>query len=108
MAHRRAYGGHRLAGCVLYPARSLILLSDDSAKKVPMTDASPQIVSSVEDETGTRCLDILKHPDGVFTFAEYEQSGDDWQLVGESDGEGFATEYGAYLAAARAVEWMIE
>jgi len=73
-----------------------------------MSTQEPTVVNTLEDDTGERCVDILKHEDGIFTFAEYAGEDRDWKLVGESEGEGFKTEYAAYLAATKAIEWLID
>lgn len=72
-----------------------------------MTDETPTVVTSLEDDTGEHCVDILQHADGQFTYAEYIRDDDGWHLA-EGDNSGvFKTQYAAYLAAVKTISWLI-
>ncbi|MCW1950916.1 MAG: hypothetical protein KIH44_006065 [Octadecabacter sp.] len=71
----------------------------------------PEVVTSLEDDEGTRIVDILRHPEGHFTYAEYHRAQseeDDWQLVEDEAAKTFKTEFAAYTAATRNVEWLMD
>ena len=72
-----------------------------------MSEKSSTVVASLEDDEGTRCVDILQHEDGKFTFAEYIREEDGWHLAEGEDGGVYATQYAAYLAAVKSVDWLI-
>ena len=75
-----------------------------------MTD-KPLVVASLEDDTGDRCVDIIKHPDGHYTYSECRRDPEDshgWRRLTEAEGERFSTEFAAYNAALRDVGWLID
>ena len=72
----------------------------------PQNDA-PTVVASLEDDEGTYCVDILKHFDGHFTFAEYIRDEEGWHLTENEYTGVYATQYAAYLAAVKEVSWLI-
>lgn len=72
-----------------------------------MTDNAPTVVTSLEDDTGEHCVDILQHEDGKFTFAEYIRDEDGWHLAEGEDSDVFNTQYAAYLGAVKAIAWLI-
>ena len=70
----------------------------------------PVVVASLEDDTGDRCVDILRHSDGSYTYAECRRDPEDshgWRRLSEAEGDRFATEFAAYNAALRDVPWLI-
>lgn len=78
-----------------------------------MTGDSPQgvVVSSLEDDTGAHCVDILRTVDGMFTFIEYARDADDpdaWHPREDAQAPEFATEYAAYVAATKACDWLLD
>jgi len=77
-----------------------------------MTDQTePEVVTSLEDDEGLRIVDILRHDEGHFTYAEYhraEGDEDDWQLVEDNAARTYATQFAAYTAATRNVEWLMD
>lgn len=77
-----------------------------------MSDAEkPVVVASLEDDTGDRCVDIIRHPDGQHTFVECRRDPEDshgWRRLSEAEGERYATEFAAYRAAIKAVPWLID
>ena len=75
--------------------------------KEDMSEDEPKVVSSLEEDDGAYCVDILQHSDGTFTFAEYIREEDGWHLAEGEDSGVYKTEYDAYLAAVKSVEWLI-
>ncbi|MCF2870026.1 hypothetical protein L0664_03005 [Octadecabacter sp. G9-8] len=76
-----------------------------------MSDAKPLVVASLEDDTGDRCVDILKHADDHFTYVECRRDPEDnhgWRRLNEAEGRMFKTEYAAYVAATRDVDWLLD
>lgn len=70
----------------------------------------PVVVASLEDDTGDRCVDILRHAEDHYTFAECRRDPEDshgWRRLSDVDGPAFPTESAAYLAALKAVPWLI-
>ena len=75
-----------------------------------MTVVKPLVVASLEDDTGDRCVDIIKRPDGQFTYAECRRDPEDshgWRRLSEAEGPLFPSEFAAYNAATRAVLWLM-
>ena len=75
-----------------------------------MTD-KPLVTQSLEDDTGDRCVDIIRLPDGTFTFAECRRDPEDshgWRRLSEAEGPTFKTEFAAYTAATRTVGWLLD
>ncbi len=68
---------------------------------------APAVVASLEEDSGAFCVDILQHSDGTFTFAEYIHEEDGWHLTDAPESGVFKTQYAAYLAAVKAVDWLI-
>ncbi|SMX37386.1 hypothetical protein [Octadecabacter ascidiaceicola] len=77
-----------------------------------MTDQTePEVVATLEDDEGLRIVDILRHDDSHFTYAEYHRTdgeGDDWQLVEDDAAKTYNTQFAAYTAATRNVEWLMD
>jgi len=62
-----------------------------------------------------RRVEVIHHPQGHFTYAEFHQdessaAADDevWQEVVAPESKTYKTEYAAYSAALREVEWLFE
>jgi len=75
------------------------------------TNSKPVVVASLEDETGDRCVDIIKHPQGHYTFAECRRDPEDshgWRRLSEAEGDAYKTEYDAYRGAIKAAPWLME
>ncbi|MEL6959308.1 MAG: hypothetical protein AAGL89_10200 [Pseudomonadota bacterium] len=73
--------------------------------------AKPAVVASLEDDTGERCVDILRHPDGHFTYAECRRDPEDshgWRRLSNAEGPTFHTEFAAYNAALKDIGWLID
>jgi len=71
----------------------------------------PLAVISLEDSDGFRCVDIIEHPDGTFTFKEFRRDPEDagrWTLVDDYSHERYATKDDALRAAAGAIPWFAE
>ena len=77
-----------------------------------MTDQTePEVVASLEDDEGLRIVDILHHTEGHFTYAEYhreEGEEGDWQMVEDGAAKNYKTQFAAYTAATRNVEWLMD
>lgn len=76
-----------------------------------MTLTKPLVVASLEDDTGDRCVDILQHPEGHFTYAECRRDPEDshgWRRLSAAEGPAFKTQFAAYSAALKAVPWLID
>ncbi|MFQ3183572.1 MAG: hypothetical protein ACI9RO_000781 [Alteromonas macleodii] len=78
-----------------------------------MTDTEiPEIVSSLEDDSGERMVDILYHVvEGHFTYVEYHRASvetDEWRQVKDDSSKTYKTQFAAYTAATRKVEWMMD
>jgi hypothetical protein len=73
---------------------------------------TPEIVSSLEDDSGERMVDILHHVDaGHFTYVEYHRTSDEsdeWRQVEADNTKTYKTKFAAYTAATRNVEWMMD
>jgi len=72
-----------------------------------MTGGAIEIVQTLHDDSGDRVVEIARHPEGHFTYAELHRDGDDWNAV-DGDVPTFKSEYAAYAAATRNIEWLIE
>ena len=76
-----------------------------------MDTETPEIVASLEDDTGDFCVDILRHDDGHFTYVEYARDPEDedaWHLRVDATAQPYKTQYAAYSAAIRDVEWLMD
>jgi hypothetical protein len=74
-------------------------------------DAKPVVVASLEDDTGDRCVDIIRHGDGQYTFHECRRDPEDnhgWRRLSEAEGERYASEFAAYQAALKAAPWLLD
>ncbi|HSF96617.1 MAG TPA: hypothetical protein VLA52_16445 [Thermohalobaculum sp.] len=68
-----------------------------------------KVVRSIENPDGTRCVDLVRLPDGAYGFAEYRRDPEDgrgWSPAGAPPGTGFATEAEALGEARRSVPWL--
>ncbi|MBU2992747.1 hypothetical protein Q4555_03930 [Octadecabacter sp. 1_MG-2023] len=72
-----------------------------------MSDEAIEIVQTLHDDGDARVVEIARHPEGHYTYAELHREGDEWNAV---DGEvpTFKTEYAAYSAAMRNVDWLLD
>lgn len=69
----------------------------------------PLVLASIEDETGDRCVDIIRLPDGQFAYRECRRDPEDghgWRYLSEAPPPMFDTEAAARDAAARDIGWM--
>lgn len=77
-----------------------------------MTDTpQPEVVTTLEDDSGAFCVDILHHPEGHFSFVEYARDADDddaWHERSDIEAKTYPSEFAAYTAATREVEWLID
>ena len=69
----------------------------------------PLVLSSVEDDSGDRCVDILRLPNGQFAYRECRRDPEDshgWRYLSEAPPDRFETEAAAREAAAKDIGWM--
>lgn len=69
------------------------------------------VIKSIEDASGTNCVDIASHPDGQFTFKIFRKDPEDqgrWTLVSDYSGRRFDTEEQALWQAAEKIPWLAE
>jgi hypothetical protein len=67
-----------------------------------------QVVTSLEDAHGSRCVDILQTEDGRFVFKEFRRDPEDagrWTLVADYSETSFPTKDAALSAAAVTLPW---
>jgi hypothetical protein len=68
----------------------------------------PIAVTSLEDTDGSRCVDIIRRPDGMFTFKEFRRDPEDegrWTLVGDYSHQHYPAREDALRAAAEHLAW---
>ena len=71
-------------------------------------NAKPVVQRSIEDWSGQRCVDVRRHADGLFSWAECRRDPEDshgWRYLGLG-AEGFASEDAAVADAKAKVDWM--
>ena len=77
-----------------------------------MTDQTePEVVATLEDDEGLRIVDILHHTEGQFTYVEYHRADgeeEDWQMVEDEAANTYKTQFAAYTAATRNVDWLMD
>ena len=69
------------------------------------------VIKSIEDESGTNCVDVTSCPDGQFTFKIFRKDPEDqgrWTLVSDYSGLQFDTEEQALWQAAAKIPWLAE
>jgi len=67
------------------------------------------VLASIENDDGSRCVDIFRRPDGTFGFEEYRRDPEDqgrWSHAGNFGRRIFAARAEAEAAAAVAVGWL--
>ncbi len=73
---------------------------------------TPEVVATLEDDGGLKVVDILRHPEGHFTYVELHLSDDEttetWQQVVDDAAKTYPTEFAAYTAATRNVDWLMD
>jgi hypothetical protein len=68
-----------------------------------------QVLSSLEDEDGTRCVDVFRRTDGSFGFKEFRRDPEDvgrWTLVGDYSNRRFVSTEAALRDAGAVVGWL--
>jgi len=76
-----------------------------------MTGEALTVVSTLDDDSGMHCVDIVKTADGQFSYVEYARDADDpdaWHSREDADAPLFRTEYAAYMAATKACPWLLD
>lgn len=69
------------------------------------------VIKSIEDASGSHCIDVADGPDGQFSFKVFRKDPEDqgrWTLVGDYSGLRFPTEGQAFRGAATVVPWLAE
>ena len=69
----------------------------------------PLVLASLEDDTGDRCVDIIRLADGQFAYRECRRDPEDghgWRYLSSAPPEQFDTEAAARDAAQDAIGWM--
>jgi hypothetical protein len=68
-----------------------------------------KVLTSIEDDTGARCVDIFIRPDGSHGYREYRRDPEDgrgWAAIGDEPAGSFATKEEAIDAALKSVAWL--
>lgn len=68
-----------------------------------------RVLTSLENELGSHCVDILVRPDGSYGFEEFRRDPEDgglWQCLNRYAQLSFASERDARDAAQRCVPWL--
>jgi hypothetical protein len=68
-----------------------------------------QVLSSLEDEDGTRCVDVFRRADGSFGFKEFRRDPEDggrWTLVADYSDRRFVSLEEALHDAGSVVAWL--
>ena len=76
-----------------------------------MTARRNLVLASLEADSGDRCVDIFRRPDGTFGFEEYRRDSEDgrgWFLIGRYGGEVFASEADTRTAASATIPWLMQ
>ena len=71
---------------------------------------SNRVVTSIENQTGDRCVDIFVRADGTFGFEEYRRDHEDgkgWFPINYYSQQVFDTEEDALAQAKSRVAWMV-
>ena len=66
------------------------------------------VVASPESTDGTRCVDLIEHDDGSFTFKECRRDPEDggrWTVIMDYSSTAYATREAAFAAAAAKIPW---
>lgn len=69
----------------------------------------PLVLASLEDDTGDRCVDIVRLAVGTFTFRECRRDPEDshgWRHLSGGASPVFTTQDAALLAAKETVGWL--
>lgn len=66
------------------------------------------VVTSLEDETGFRCVDIIELNSSSFCFKEYRREPEDtgWHLVADYSSLTYTTFAQCFFAAEKAIGWL--
>ncbi len=69
----------------------------------------PLVLASIEDETGDRCVDIIRLANGQFAYRECRRDPEDshgWRYLSQAAPTPFDSEAAAREAATQATGWM--
>ena len=67
-----------------------------------------QALDSVEDDSGTHCIDVFQRPDGSFGFEMFRRDPEDqgrWTMLGLYSAVRFKTQHEARATAVSTVPW---
>ena len=70
----------------------------------------PLVLTSIEDESGDRCVDIIRLSDGQFAYRESRRDPEDghgWRYLSNAPPQTFDSEDAARQAAAKDIGWMV-
>lgn len=68
----------------------------------------PKVISSIHNDTADRCVDILAHSDGRYSYKEFRRDPEDqgtWYAIG-AESATYASQEAAAEAALNATPWM--
>lgn len=71
----------------------------------------PLVLASIEDETGDRCVDIIRLSQTRFAYRECRRDPEDghgWRYLSQAEPPMFESEAAARSAAAEAIGWMCD
>ncbi len=71
--------------------------------------AARNVIRSVEDVHGERCVDLISRADGSVVFKVYRRDPEDggrWSLLADHSAVAYASEESAYKAAATSFGWL--
>ena len=83
--------------------------AEDSGQLIMFICIEKMVIHSIEDETGTHCVDVARDTNGTFTFKVFRRDPEDegrWTLVADYSKTVYATETDALDAAGGKIPWM--
>lgn len=72
-------------------------------------DATRTVLESIENDDGSRCVDLFMRPDGTWGFEEFRRDAEDggrWTAVARYGGTTFTARAEALAAALEHVRWL--
>ncbi len=67
------------------------------------------VVVSVEDSEGSRCVDVIRRPDGAFCFKEFRRDPEDggrWSVTADYSTATYASQEDTLCAARLVISWL--
>jgi hypothetical protein len=68
-------------------------------------------IRSIEDSSGTYCVDLISHPDNTVTAKQFRRDPEDggrWTLVADYSSIHYASEHDAIYALLASVSWLAD